>query len=141
MKILKVYDKINRNTLQVNYSTGDITIREYTGKDYIYLVINTKLFNIKNKNVSYFSYRNIVNNQILEELDVTTKYIYFKQKNEQGLLSYSKRIHIKDTKSILEVRRIYDEKGEFIEIENHNGKKTINFKINKEILTNFLNLI
>lgn len=141
MKILKVYNKINRNIVQVDYSTGDITIKEYTENGYCYLIINTKIFKSKNNNLAYFSYRNIINNNIVEELDLTKKYIQFKKRNEKGLVTYSKRMHIKDQKSFLEIIRIYDEDNEFIEIENHRGKKVMNFKIKNDTLNNFLNLI
>lgn len=141
MKILKVYDKINRNTIQVNYSSGDIYIKEYIENGYCYLLINTKIFKAKRNNIAYFSYRKIINNKIREELDLTLKYLEFKEKNEDGLLIYSKRMHIKDQKSFLEIFRLYDENNEFIEIENYNGKRTMNFKIKNETLNSFLNLI
>lgn len=141
MKILKVYDKINRNVVSKNLSTGDIIIKEYNQNGYCYVIINTKIFSLKNQKMAYFSFRNIIEDKIKEELDITHKYIQYKERNEKGLLIQSQRIHVKDPKSFLEIHRLYDDNDEFIEIENYKGKKAINFKVKSDILINFLNLI
>lgn len=141
MKILKVYDKINRNIISKDPFTGSITIFEYNEDGYCYLIINTKVFSTKSTSMAYFSYRNFVSGVIREELDITHKYVQFKEINEKGFMIQSQRFHIKDPKSFLEKYRIYDDSGEFIEIENYKGKRTINFKVKNDILINFLNLI
>jgi len=141
MKILKVYDKINRNTVLIDYTSNNINIKEYIEDGYCYFIINTNIFKTKKNNIAYFSYRKVIHNTIREELDLTHKYLEYKKRNNEGLLIYSKRMHIKDHKSFLEMFRFYDERNEFLEIENHKGKKTINFKIKNDTLNNFLNLI
>jgi len=137
MKILKIYDKLNRNILQSN--NGEISIREYFGDDYIHLIINTKLFSLKNEKVAYFSYTKTVNGLCIESLDITAKYIEYKSVNKKGQLTHSKRIHVKDSKSFLEINRLYDEVDGMIEIENYKGDKTLIFELKNEIITNLLN--
>jgi len=123
MKILKVYDKINRNTFKHDQGTGNVVMREfYSDTDYITVIINTKVFKLKNDKLSYFSFIHTVNDIARETMDLTSKYIFFKVSNEKGMLTHSERIHLKDNKSILLVDRIYDEVDEFIEIENHRGR-------------------
>jgi hypothetical protein len=140
MKILKVYDKINRNTLLSDEYTGMIHIREYyTETDFIHVIINTKVFKSKNDKIAYLSYSNVQSGISRERLDVTSKYIFYSVQNEEGRLLHSERIHIKDNKSIVVLDRIYDENKEFIELENHKGKRTVKFKIKNEILNNLLN--
>lgn len=135
MKILKVYDKINRLVLESNSDTGIVYIKEHVdSNNYFYVIINTKLFKLKRDKIAYLSYVKMLNGKISETLDLTCKYILYKKMNEQGLLICSEKIHIKENKSILTVNRIYDELNEFIEIENHRGKKTINFKVKKQLL-------
>jgi len=137
MKVLKIYDKLNRNVLQVN--GGEVSIREYLDdNNYILLIINTKLFSLKNEKVSYMGYVNVKNGLPMETVDITSKYIQYKSMNERGNLIHSNRVHIKDPKSFLEKNRIYDEDDKFIEIENYKGNKTLTFEIKNEIITNIL---
>lgn len=141
MKIIKVYDKLNRNVFHSDESTGNITIREYADNDnYFQLIINTKIFKLKNTKVSYLSFVLFENGLMSEAMDVTNKFIIY-QKNSNGRLMFYERLHLKDIKSFLRINRKYDIDGEFIEIENHKGSKTIKFKIKDEILTNFLKTI
>jgi len=138
MKILKIYDKLNRNILQSN--NGEVSIKEYLDENnYVHLIINTKLFSLKNEKISYLGYVNTIDGVNRETIDITSKYIQYKSMNDKGQLIYSKRIHIKDPKSFLEKNRIYDENDKFIEIENYKGNKTLTFEIKNEILTNLLN--
>ena len=140
MKVLKVYDKINRNTFHYDANTGNLIIKKfYNDFDYLTIFVNTKLFCSKNDRMAYFSCIYTVNNSIRETLDITGKYIFFTKINQNGLLAHSDRIHIKDKKSIVTIDRIYDNINEFIELENHKGKNTIKFKIRNEILNNFKN--
>lgn len=140
MKILKVFDKINRNVYQHDASTGNVAIREfYNGNDFFAILINTRIFKNKNERMAYFSYIDVVNNTVRKTLDITSKYMFFTQTNEKGLLVHSERIHLKDQKSIITLDRIYDIADEFIELENHKGRKTVKFKVKNEILNNLLN--
>ncbi len=43
MKILKVYDKINRNTIHYEPNSGNLTLKEYLEEDVINIIINTKI--------------------------------------------------------------------------------------------------
>jgi len=139
MKILKVYDKINRIVLQSDALTGNITIREFfNDTDYCSIIINSKIFKSKNDNMAYFSFVSIVDNIPKETLDITNKYILYSSYKE-GLLIHSDRIHLKDNKSIITIDRLYDVFNDFLELENHKGRKTIKFKIKKEVINKFLN--
>ena len=141
MKILKIYDKINRNLFHYDTNTGNIIIREfYDDNNHCVIFINTKLFKSKNEKIAYFSYVNTTNSVITETLDITGKYIFFKTMNINGLLTHSERIHLKDNKSILLIDRIYDDVNEFLEVENYRGNKTVKFKVKNEILNQFLNI-
>lgn len=138
MKVLKIYDKLNRNT--VNIDGPFISIKEYSdSKNYIHILINTKLFSSKNEKMSYFSYEKIVDGACRESIDITSKYLQYYQMNEEGQMVHSKRTHVKDQKSFLERNRIYDLEGEFIEVENYKGNKTLIFGIKNEIITKLLN--
>ncbi len=138
MKILKVYDKINRIVLQCDALTGNITIREFfNDTDYYSIIINSKIFKSKNDNMTYFSFVSIVDNITKETLDITNKYIFYSS-YDNGRLIHSDRISLKDNKSIVTIDRIYDVFDDFLELENHKGKKTIKFKIKKEIINKFL---
>ena len=140
MNILKVYDKINRLLFESNSEYGNVTIREYLNpNESCCFIINTKIFKSKRDKIAYLSYARSKFGQIVETLDITCKHIYYKLINDKGLLIHSERIHLKDNKSILLVDRIYDEFGEFIEVENHRGNRTIKFKLKNEIFTNILN--
>lgn len=138
MKVLKIYDKLNRNILQSDGAF--ITIKEYyNNNNYIHLLINTKLFSSKSETMSYFSYENIVNGICQESISITSKYIEYKYINYRGNLINSNRINLKDPKSFLHKNRIYDEDDKFIEIENYKGNKTLTFGVKNEILTKILN--
>jgi len=138
MKILKIYDKLNRNILQVEGAS--INIKEYlSDNNFIHLIINTKLFSLKNEKMSYMSYVNTIDGLSREIVDITSKYIQHKLMDEKGRLIHSKRIHIKDSKSFLEINRIYDDGDNFIEIENYKGNKNLTFELKNEIITNLLN--
>lgn len=138
MKILKVYDKINRNIFHYDKVTGNIHIKEFCDdKSCITLIINTKLLN--RENISFFSYSKELNGLEIEKLDITKKNIYYKITNEKGLIIHSETINLKEQKTVLEINRIYDECEEFIEIENHRGKKSMLFKVKNRLLNNFLN--
>jgi len=140
MKILKIYDKINRNVFHHDINTGNITIREFCDNNKICtLFINTKLFKSKNEKMAYFSYVEAENNVVTKTLDITRKYILFRLMNQDGLLIHSERTHLKDSKSFLLIDRIYDDIGDFIEIENHHGNKTMKFTVKKEIINQLLN--
>jgi hypothetical protein len=141
MKILKVYDKINRNVLQYDQNTGSLTVREFhSDTDYFTLIINTKVFKIKSERMAFLSCINTVNGIARESLDITSKYVFFVITDERGMLIHSERIHLKDNKSILLVDRIYDELGEFIEVENHRGNRTMKFKLKDEIINQLTNI-
>jgi hypothetical protein len=78
MKILKVYDKINRNVLQYDQNTGSLTVREFhSDTDYFTLIINTKVFKIKSERMAFLSCINTVNGIARESLDITSKYVFF----------------------------------------------------------------
>jgi hypothetical protein len=140
MKILKVYDKINRTVFESDSNTGNVFIREYLQNDEsCYFIINTKVFKSKRDKMAYFSYVRLKLGKVIETLDVTSKHIYYKSMNEKGLLVHSERIHLKDNKAILLVDRIYDEWDEFIEIENHRGNRTMKFKVKNEIINQLTN--
>lgn len=140
MNVLKVYDKINRAVFESNSEYGNVIIKEYINQDEsCCFIINTKIFKSKRDKMSYLSYVRLKYDKIVETLDITCKYVYYKSMNESGLLIHSERIHLKDNKSILLVDRIYDEYNEFIEIENNRGNRTMVFKLKKEILNNLLN--
>ena len=137
MKILKVYDKINRNTVQYNPSAGYLIVNEYAGENVARTIISTKLFKLKDEKRCYFSYMSFNSGVPVESLDITAKYLVYKKFNDKGLEVHSERIHLKDNKSFLISDKIYDEKNEFIEIENHKGNRTIKFKVKEEILNQF----
>lgn len=140
MKILKVYDKINRNIFQSDMSTGDISIREYYNQtDYFNVLINTRIFKTKRERLAYFSYANVQNGIAIETLDITSKHIFYSLSNASGLLVHSERIHLKDNKSISVIDRIYDPDKNFIESEKYRGRKTIKFGIKNEVLHKLLN--
>ncbi len=140
MKILKVYDKINRNTFERISRNGYISIKEYDNdNNYLYLVVSIKNFKLKDK--CYLSCAFIKDNKTIESLDITRKYIHYRLANEKGLMVHKELISIKENKTILEVDRIYDSNNEFIEIEKHRGNKTVNFTVKDEILTKFLNIL
>lgn len=141
MKILKVYDKINRNILYSDEDTGNIYIKEYLNdNDYIYIVLNTKIFKSNSETKSYFSLINFESGCIKETLDITGKYILYKKNNEDGKLILSERIHIKDEKSFYNIYRIYDEDGCFIELENHKGVKNFKYTVKQEIINELLKI-
>lgn len=137
MKVLKIYDKLNRKTVQIDGPL--ISIKEYSdNNNYINLLINTNLFSSKNEKISYFSYEKIVDGVCRESIDITSKYLQYYQLNEKGQFIHSKRIHVKDPKSFLEKNRIYDTEDKFIEIENYKGNKTLTYEIKNQIITNLL---
>lgn len=139
MKILNVYDKINRNVFHTNESKGSITIKEYGDNDYSFLFINTHVFKLKDEKRSFFSYINYTNLGIpIESIDITVKYLIYCKFNDKGLVVHSERIHLKDNKSFLISDRIYDDSGEFIEVENYKGNKIVIFKIQTDIVNDFL---
>lgn len=141
MKILKVYDKINRNVFHFDPNTGNIIVREFkSDKDYFTVLINTKLFQKKLERVAFISCEKTINSIVRSVLDITSKHFFFKIFNKKGMLIHSERVHLKDNKSILSIDRIYDEVDEFIEIENHRGVKTVKFKIRNQLINNFLNI-
>ena len=105
MKILKVYDKINRTIFESDSNTGNILIKEYLPNDEsYYFIINTRVFKSKLNNMAHFSYVKSKCDKIIETLDVTDKYLYYKAMNEKGLMVHSERIGIKDNKSILLIK-------------------------------------
>jgi hypothetical protein len=135
MKILKVYDKINRNVFLSDTTSGNVRLTEYTGPDdYFSIYINTRIFSGKRNNMAYFSCVNVIDDVIRESVDVTEKFILHKKMNENGLLLHSERTHLKDNKCVVTIDRIYDENGEYIELENHRGKRMTKFKIKNEII-------
>jgi hypothetical protein len=139
MKILKVYDKINRNLVHYEPLTGNLIIKEYLDENIINTIINTKIFKLKDDRRSYYSYMLTSNGITIESIDITRKYLVYKKFNNEGLIIHSERIHLKDNKSFLISDMIYDEEKECIEIENHKGNKTIKFKIKNEIINKLLN--
>ncbi len=138
MKILKVYDKINRNTIHYEPSSGNLTLKEYLEEDVINIIINTKIFKLKDDKRSYYSYILNSGGIVIESIDITRKYLVYKKFNNKGLLVHSERIHLKDKKSFLISDIIYDINSEHIEIENYKGNKTIKFKIKNEIINKLL---
>lgn len=139
MKILKVYDKTNRNIFQKDPKSGNIIIRVFIKKNIFFtLIINTKIFALKNDKIAYFSYVKTENDLTVKTLDLTRKYLVFTKKNKKGLLTHSTRLKINDLKSKITIDRIYDEFEEFLELENYKGKKTVKFKLKKELITNLL---
>lgn len=140
MKILKVYDKINRNVLHTDQKSGSIIIREFPSKnEYALLMINTKIFKSKNDKVSYLSYAFFVNDIAIQTLDLTKKYLVYQENDLKGNLKHFERLHIKDSKSFLIKDRIYDENEKFIEIENHKGKKTAKFQVKENFIQTLIN--
>lgn len=141
MKILKVYDKINRSVFHSDTTTGNIFIKEYlSDNSYIYIVLNTKIFNSKNENLSYLSCMYYENNIAIESLELTSKYLIYKKNNKKGKVEFWERTHIKDNKSFLRVDRIYDEKDDFIESENHKGSRQLKYTIKPNIIEQLLKL-
>lgn len=139
MKVLKVYDKINRNLIHSDLKTGNLIIREFfEGDSFITIIINSKVFKNKSKSMSYFSCTHTEGGIVRCSIDITHKYIFFSLINESGLLVHSERIHTKDNKSFLIKDRIYDDSAEFIEIENYKGNRTINFKIKENIINELI---
>lgn len=138
MKILKVYDKINRNTIHYEPNSGNLTLKQFLDEDAVNIIINTKIFKFKDDKRSYYSY--VLNSRgiITESIDITRKYLVYKKFNKKGLLIHSERIHLKDKNSFLISDIIYDINSQFIEIENYKGNKTIKFKIKNEIINKFL---
>lgn len=139
MKILKIYDKINRNLVHYEPLTGNLTIKEYLDENIINTIINTKIFKLKDDRRSYYSYMLTSNGITIQSLDITRKYLVYKKFNNKGFIIHFERIHLKDNKSFLISDMIYDEVNECIEVENHKGNKTIKFKIKNEIINKFLN--
>jgi hypothetical protein len=139
MKILKVYDKVNRNTVHHELSSGTLILKEYLNNSVINIIINTKIFKLKDDKRCYFSYVYSTSGITVQSLDITGKYIVYKEFNNKGLEIHSERIHLKDNKSFLISDKIYDETDESIEIENHKGNRTVKFKVKNEIINQLIN--
>lgn len=140
MKILKVYDKVNRNVFYKDTSSGQIIIKDFISDiSHSLLVINTKIFKSKNEKVSYLSYVLFENNMPVQTLDLTRKYLVYQEIDSEGNLKHSERLHLKDSKSFLIKDRVYDEDKKFIEIENHKGNKTIKFPVKENLIQTLIN--
>jgi hypothetical protein len=138
MNSVKVYDKLNRMILQTESKTGNITIIEFTDeKNYSTLIINTKIFQLKNDKYAYCSYNLMADNCEKETLNFTHKYIEHTIYDNKKLLSFE-RYHVKDPKYFFGLKRIYDAEGNFIEIEKHRDNKQVNFTIIPEIINTLL---
>lgn len=139
MSLIKVYDKLNRKILQKDKDTGNIIIVEYIDEmNYTTLIINTKIFQLKNDKYAYCSYIKIKDGFELETLNFTHKYIEHAIFEHKKLISFE-RYHSKDPKYFFGQKRIYDEKGSFIEIEKHRNNKQVNFTVIPEIINTLLN--
>ena len=138
MNVLRIYDKVNRRIFYSDEYTGNIIIDEYEGDLHVSLFINKKIFNKKLSKYSYISVLIYKNEVLREMLDLTNDYVFYAKSNEQGRMIFSEKRKIKDQKSFVTIDRIYDEDGEFLEIENHKGNKTTKFKIKSELITKFL---
>lgn len=138
MNVLRIYDKINRRIFYSDEYTGNIFIDEYQDDLHISLLINKKIFNKKLSKHSYLSVLIYKNEVLREMLDLTNDYVFYAKSNEHGRMIFSEKRKIKDQKSFVTIDRIYDQDGEFLEVENHKGNKTTKFKIKPELITKFL---
>lgn len=138
MNSIKVYDKLNRVILQKEKETGNITIAEFIDeKNYSTLIINTKIFQLKNDKYAYCSYSFMNNGTEKETLNFTHKYIEHTIYDNKKLLSFE-RYHVKDPKYFFGLKRIYDKEGNFLEVEKHRENKQITFTIIPEIINTLL---
>lgn len=137
MKIVKVYDKLNRNVFFSDVNTGNVHIVNY--EDSSTLIINTKIFNQKIKRQAFLTYIT-TNGDIEITINVSQDFIYYTEINKKQQLIKKETFSIQDLKTTYLLNKIYDEENS-ISIENHRGQSQINFTVKNELINQFIEKI